>query len=371
LTQTPLASVVVRSMARLALADALAALGAQDHPNLEIVVVAASGPGHPDVPPFAGPHPVRLIRESAPMPRARAANAGLDAAQGDWITFLDDDDACDPDHVSGLVREAVRAAAATRAEVVYSFARAVFRDGSQRRFGQPYSLMQLYERNYISLSTALVARAAVAQGCRFDEAFDVHEDWDFFLQLAQRRPLHFVPRQTFVWHADMGSSGAGGGANQDDARFAAFRDRIYAKWGPHRDALLERTEPLLQEAAAQAQRGARNAARTACGQVLALSPNDPFALNLLAMIERADNDLASSRRVQELAVAVRPQDPDFAYNLALVCRDTGDRTAAYAHAARALALDPKYEPARALLAALAVPPPVATPATPAPSAPSV
>jgi len=359
-------------MARLALADALAALGAQDHPNLEIVVVAASGPGHPDVPPFAGPHPVRLVRENAPMPRARAANAGLDAARGEWITFLDDHDACAADHVSGLVREAVQAAAGpAHAEAVYSFARAMFRDGSQRRFGQPYSLMQLYERNFIHLSTALVARAAVTQGCRFDETLDVHEDWDFFLQLAQRGPLHFVPRQTFAWHADAGASGAGGAANQDDARFAAFRERIHAKWSPQRDALLERTEPLLQEAAAQAQRGALNAARTACGQVLALSPNDPFALNLLAMVERAGNELASSRRVQELAVAVRPQDPDFAYNLALICRDTGDRTAAHAHAVRALTLDPQYEPARALLAALAVPPPVAAPATPPPSAPSL
>mgnify|MGYP000541208000 CR=1 FL=1 len=34
-------------------------------------------------------------------------------------------------------------------------------------------------------------------------------------------------------------SGAGGGGNQDDARFARFRDRVYAKWATARDALVE------------------------------------------------------------------------------------------------------------------------------------
>ena len=353
----PQVSVVVRSMARPSLDAALAALAAQDYPRLEVVVVAACGAAHPEVPPNAGAHPLRLVRSDAALSRPRAGNVGLLHARGDWITFLDDDDVCLAEHVSGLVQAATSAATGdATVEVVYSYARARFRNGTEQRFGLPYSLMELYERNFIHLSTALIARGAVEGGCRFDESLDVHEDWDFFLQLAQRRPLHFVPRETFVWNADAGSSGAGGGANQDDPRFAAYRDRVYAKWGAQRDALVDRVEPLLHAAANAAQRGELAVASATCEQVLQISPNDPFALNLRAMIERAGNDLAASRRTQEMAAAVRPHDPDFAYNLALVCRDTGDLAAARGHVARALVLDPTNARARALASALAAAP---------------
>jgi hypothetical protein len=341
----PLVSIIVRSTARPTLATALAAVGAQDFPNVEAVVVAASGSAHPPVQQQIGHHPVRFVTSAVPLSRPLAANAGLDAAAGTWITFLDDDDTIASDHVSGLVDMTRNAPDAL---AVYGLAEARFRDGSTRTWGQPYALSQLYERNFIHLSTSLFSRSLVERGCRFDPQFEIMQDWDFFLQIAQHTHFHFEPRVTFRWNADAGTSGAGGGTNQDDARFARFRDLIYAKWESRHDALVDRVRSALQEIGALANRGEGAAAIEQCRETLAESPNDPWVLNTLAMLKRAAGALGEARAAQELAVAVRPSDPSFVYNLALVCRAQGDLEHARRCCARVLALAPGFAPARKL-----------------------
>ncbi len=337
---SPLVSVVVRSTARPTLAAALGAIAAQEYEHIEVVLVAASGALHPAPASACGAFPLRFVRSEIPLSRPNAANAGLDAADGDFVTFLDDDDTLQSDHVSGLVR-----AIETHAGVVHSYARAIFRDGRTQRVGRPVALMQLYERNYVHLSAALVARGLVVDGCRFDPRFDILEDWDWFLTLAQRTRFHFVPRETFVWNADAGDSGAGGGDNADDARFVKYRDLLYAKWRDAYEALVDSVQPLLQDAVEAAQRNDFAQAERSCRKVLGFSQNDPHALNLLAMIQRATGRLREARATQELAVEVRPDDPDLVYNLALLCRQDHDAEAArrYATFAASLAPDvPKY-----------------------------
>ncbi len=347
--RAPDVSVVVRSMARPTLDAALASIAAQQGVTVEAVVVAACGDSHPPLPAACGPHALRLVASERRLPRAQAANAGLDAARGRWITFLDDDDIFLADHLAGLV---AAAAGAPQARVITSYAKGVFRDGHVEWFGQPFSLAQLYERNFIHLSATIFARELVEAGCRFDESLEILEDWEFMLQLAQRAAFHFVPLGSFQWNADAGDSGAAGGANHDPAKFADHRERIYAKWGPAHDALVGRTAPLLERAAALAQSGNLAAADAVCREVLDVSANDPWALSLRAMLLRQAGRLADARGVQALAAAVRPQDASFVYNLSLLDRECGDLEAARRNARKAAALDPGFAPARALLSEL-------------------
>ena len=346
----PLVSIVVRSMSRPSLAGALESIGAQDYPRVEGIVVAASGPLHAPPPESVGGHPLRFVESAVSLSRPEAANRGIDAAQGEWITFLDDDDLLYPDHVSSLVGARSRAGAA---RLIYSLAVARLSDGSTLPLGQPFAMAQLYERNFIHLSMALFSRDLVALGCRFDESLEILQDWDFFLQCAQHTRFHFEPRATFEWRAEIGTAGTGAGANQDDARFAAFRDRIYAKWARHHEALADRVAADLRRAASSAQEGDVAAGAMICREVLEYSENDPFALNLLAMLQRSSGRVREARRTQELACAVRPQDTAFAYNLALLCRDLGDLEAARAHCQRAANGSPASEPAKRLLRSLA------------------
>ncbi|MGA8031970.1 MAG: glycosyltransferase [Casimicrobiaceae bacterium] len=346
----PLVSVIVRSMARPTLGAALESIGMQDHPCVEAVVVGAFGPHHPVPPDHVGPHPVHFVRSERQASRPQAANIGLDAAAGEWITFLDDDDLLYSDHLSSLVDARSRAGTG---QLVYSLAVARFSDGSTQLLGQPFALHQLYERNFIHLSMALFSRELVALGCRFDESLEILQDWDFFLQCAQHTRFHFTPRATFEWRADIGTAGTGAGANQDDARFAAFRDRIYAKWAHRHAALADRVAADLQRAASLAKEGDVAAGEMACREILEYSENDPYALNLLAMMQRSSGRVREARSTQELACAVRPQDTSFAYNLALLCRDLGDLEATRAHCRRAAGGSPAFEPAKQLLRSLA------------------
>jgi hypothetical protein len=56
-------------------------------------------------------------------------------------------------------------------------------------------------------------------------------------------------------------------------------------------------------------------------------------------------------------VDVRPGDADLVYNLALLCRDAGDITAARAHAAHAAALAPQVAKYQQLVSQLPANPP--------------
>ncbi|HET9668909.1 MAG TPA: glycosyltransferase family A protein, partial [Casimicrobiaceae bacterium] len=109
----PLVTIIVRSIGRDSLREALASIGLQDYPRIDVVIVAACGvDDHPPLPASIGPHPLRIVGGDERLSRPRAANAGLDAAAGDWITFLDDDDVLLATHVSGLVAMTYRAGGA-------------------------------------------------------------------------------------------------------------------------------------------------------------------------------------------------------------------------------------------------------------------
>ena len=217
-------SIVVRTMGRPALGRALEAAARQTHRPLELVLVDAAGTlaprdAHRDV-------PIRRVSRG-PLARAAAANAGLDAATGDWIGFLDEDDEIEPDHVAQLLA----VAAVAGKPVAYGQTRLIAADGSaQRVFGGPFSRELLLRSNYLAIHAVLFSRALVLQGCRFDESLPMFEDWDFWLQLSARTDFAFSPRATALYHAAQGQSGAGAGPNLDRAAVLAQRERLMAKW---------------------------------------------------------------------------------------------------------------------------------------------
>lgn len=347
----PLVSVVVRSMGRPTLARALDSLARQDYPRIDVVVVNARGDGHLPPPLHAGPHAVRFVPGSVRRTRPQAANAGQDAAAGDWITFLDDDDLVLPTHISGLVAATARAGGR---RFVHSFAIAALADGSVQRFGQPMALVELYRRNFIHMSSALWSRELVARGARFDERCTTHQDWDFFLQCAQQTGFHFEPLQTFRWHADIGESGSWGGGNVDDAQISAMCALIFAKWSGPREALYAAAAGLRATAAACAQVRDLPGALAAIATLLKQSQNDPYGLALRAMIERTEGNLDAALRTQTLAVAVRPQDARLLFGLATLEHARGQHKRARQSLQRVLAMAPAHPGATELLTQLPI-----------------
>lgn len=241
-----LVSVVVRTMGRPTLARALGSLAAQAYHPLEIVLVDAAGRGHLDTA-AAGGLPVRLVERGA-LARAAAANAGLEAAAGAWIAFLDDDDLLAPSHVANLV---AALDASPGARVAYSQSALLDAAGRPARLlGGPFDRFALFRSNYIAIHAALFSRSLVAEGCRFDERLPMFEDWDFWLQLALRSPFAFVAQPTALYHAAAGESGAGSEGNLDREALLANRARLVAKWGAEQARLQQKARHALERAQA-------------------------------------------------------------------------------------------------------------------------
>jgi glycosyltransferase involved in cell wall biosynthesis len=219
-----LVSVIVRTMGRPTLARALASVSAQTWRPLEIILVDAAGAGrsmrdYADI-------PVHVVSPGARLDRPKAANAGLAATRGAWITFLDEDDTIEPDHVALLVATATLA----HLPVAYGQTRLIGPDGVQRIFGGPFSRAALLHSNYIAIHAALFHRAFVDRGVRFDESLATFEDWDFWLQLSAQADFAFTGKATAVYRAASGESGAGAGPNLDREAALAQRNRLMQKW---------------------------------------------------------------------------------------------------------------------------------------------
>lgn len=96
----PTFTVIIPTFDRPALlVHAVASVLAQDWTDFECLVVDDGSPVAPSLP--ADPR-VRLVRHSENRGLPTALNTGLDAAKGDFVTFLDDDDLYTPDRLSAV-----------------------------------------------------------------------------------------------------------------------------------------------------------------------------------------------------------------------------------------------------------------------------
>jgi len=96
----PLVSIITRTLGRATIAETAASVAAQTYRPLEWVVVDAGGKGVA-VPP-AGDVPTRVVGTGGKLLKGAAANVGIDAARGRYVTLLDDDDLIRPLHVENL-----------------------------------------------------------------------------------------------------------------------------------------------------------------------------------------------------------------------------------------------------------------------------
>lgn len=224
--QLPLVSVIVRSMDRPSLSDAIASIAMQTYPNIEVVVVNASGGSHP-LPAYPRerlalrvvgqplaqqelPHIPVPPTESRwqPLGRSAAANLGLQSMQGELGLFLDDDDLLRPTHLQDLV-QALHAQG--QAAAAYSGVR-VEGPGDQwlRDYNLPWQRERLWGINHLPIHAVLFRRSAVlAIGAQFDETLPVLEDWDFWCQLSHQGPFVHVPRIGATYRQGLGTSHLG------------------------------------------------------------------------------------------------------------------------------------------------------------------
>ncbi|MFZ5775272.1 MAG: glycosyltransferase [Thermodesulfobacteriota bacterium] len=205
-----LVSLIVRTRNRPGLlGQALASIASQSYDQIEVVVVNDGGCDVAAVvaEALAG-RSFRIVDQPENRGRSAAANAGLDAATGKYLGFLDDDDALDPDHVLHLVslQEATGGEA-----VVYAGIRGMRRDQPGAVLNEfataEVGFAKLLLGNVIPIHAPLFPASLLAKGARFDEGLAIYEDWDFWLQLARLTAFVFSGRTTATYYMG-GQSGA-------------------------------------------------------------------------------------------------------------------------------------------------------------------
>ena len=237
--QLPLVSVIVRSMGRPALSDAIASVALQTYPTIEVEVVNASGGLHPQ--PAYPPErlALRVVGQAIdqqseqegihpqwkPLGRSAAANLGLQCMHGELGLFLDDDDLLLPTHLQNLVQALQVQGLAAAA---YSGVRVEGAGGQWLRdYDVPWQRERLWGVNHLPIHAVLFRRSAVmAVNARFNEALPVMEDWDFWCQLSHQGPFVHVPGIGATYRQGLGTSQLG------DAHHANY-------WAPWHRRILE------------------------------------------------------------------------------------------------------------------------------------
>jgi glycosyltransferase involved in cell wall biosynthesis len=193
LATEPLVSVIMPTYNRATiLPPAIATLLAQTYPNWELVVVDdGSEDDTAEVLEAVTDPRVRSLRvEHAGVGAAR--NAGLAAAEGSLVAYLDDDNAMHPGWLKSVVW-----AFEQRPEIEVIYGAIVIDDFNRGLDGEPalpIAALTPFDRERISeqnpADTSTIAHRAGLPEARFDEALVTMADWDLLGRLcAERDPL--------------------------------------------------------------------------------------------------------------------------------------------------------------------------------------
>ncbi|MEP7274958.1 MAG: tetratricopeptide repeat protein [Betaproteobacteria bacterium] len=335
MSDAPCVSLIVRSMGRPCLADALASVALQRHRPLELIVVDATGGAHPPLPPLPLVD-VRLLDLGRPLNRPAAANAGLVAARGEWVGFLDDDDFLEPTHVDRLV---ARAHAADRPTLVYAqhwgldrFQRVALR----RHHG--FNPLILHHYCQIFGMSCLLHRSLIDAGHRLDETLDTSEDWDFWLRLLPHAGFATLDAPTHFFGLEAGTSGTGRGRNSAGReRHLVFHDRVKARYAEAGKSAWSAYFERLEAGIALQRDGDLDGA-LACFAALQLEyPSEPNARFLIGNVYADLGQLHAARTRYREAIFYNGDAAQYHFALGAVCERIGDDVEAreaYAAAAR-------------------------------------
>lgn len=201
MTDQPLVSIIVRTYNRPErLRECLQCIHKQDYRPLEVVIVNDAGD---DVETVIQDElddvTYKYIAHRINLGRTAGLNTGVEAASGEYINFVDDDDGVYPHHIQTLVNTAMP----NRLPVVYSDVLNVTfqqdpnthewkRTQEQLVYSFDFEKDNFLLANYIPITCLLIRRDCFDAVGPFDESLLVYEDWEYLIRLSRKFAFQHV-----------------------------------------------------------------------------------------------------------------------------------------------------------------------------------
>ena len=178
---------------------------AQTYPDIEIILVDDGTPDRSgeiaDEYQRAHPDKIRVIhKENGGLSSAR--NAGLDIARGEYIGFVDSDDAILPEYYADMIEAMERTGAETAgsAQLVWNEPRDVVPPLPEETvFTGPEALIAFFERRVDSASYTRVYRRSLIGDTRFIKGI-INEDMPFLTEIYLRsKRVVYLPKGYYLY----------------------------------------------------------------------------------------------------------------------------------------------------------------------------
>jgi glycosyltransferase involved in cell wall biosynthesis len=190
--------------------EAIDSVFAQTVEHWELIVIddGSSDDTEAAVRPYLVDHRVRYVR-SDHLGQSRAKNLGLGLSSGEFVAFLDADDAWLP---TKLERQLAVFHANPAVGVCFSGRRIIDETGREHppapspRWSEVGDVLAaVFRKNFVCFSSVLARRAVFDHVGGFDTGLDLAIDYDLWLRVAAHHPFDFVPDPLVLYRTGHGN----------------------------------------------------------------------------------------------------------------------------------------------------------------------
>lgn len=331
--ETPLVSVIVPTYNRpQQIVETIDSIIEQTYKNIEIIVVNDAGPDIESViSQFKDRCNIEYLRHTENRGLAATRNTGIQAANGKYIAYLDDDDIYYPEHIEKLVNFLET----TDYKVVYTDANRAH----QQLHGDNYIVTHkdvpyssdfdrdgILTGNRFPVLCVMHEKSCIDEVGGFDEFLRAHEDWDLWIRMSREFNFGHIKEVTcqFSWRDDGTTMTSGTQAEFLRTTAVIFtKYHGYAKDKPH---ILEAQERCLQWRAGLARK------------------------EIQTRLQRAEQLFEygkTAEAIDEITAVLKnyPGHPEAHNDLGVIYFQSGDLQQATYHFEQALTSDPEYQSA--------------------------